>query len=121
MKIFEDKLSVIVLVATTTMTIGIGTVFRNRESIISAFQKKEIQPVLELTDTEVELNVGDEFNAENYIKTATDSSGEDVTKDVGSALIDTSKQCEYEVVYTLVDDDKKLEESLSVKIVDRGK
>lgn len=117
MELFENRSALVAMILATTLTVGIGSTFKNRNEIVSMFQKEEVEPVLELTTDAVTLKTGDEFNAESYIKKATDSNGENVEKDVASASIDSAKECEYEVVYTLVDETKTIEKKLEVKVM----
>lgn len=117
MELFENRSALVAMILATTLTVGIGSTFKNRNEIVTMFQKEEVEPVLELTTDIVTLNTGDTFIAESYIKTATDSKGENAEKDVASASIATSKECEFEVVYTLVDETKTIEKKLEVKVM----
>lgn len=83
-------------------------------------QKQE--PILEIKQDTVILALGDYFDANQYITKATDWYGNDI-RDKVSVMEDLSTESpgEYRVVYTLVIDEKAVEEKvLHVIVSDAG-
>lgn len=75
-------------------------------------------PVLELTTKSVELKIGDKFDALSYIKQATGTKGQDLTKDVSVPTISTKVPGEYDVTYkyTGLDANSDLSAALHVTV-----
>lgn len=74
----------------------------------------EQQPVqkelkLELSADELQLNVGDSFDAKKYIKTATDKNGKDLTNEVKIfEKIETGKPGKFVVTYRIVSQEDRI-------------
>ena len=77
------------------------------------------EPVLELTQEEVDLEVGSIFNYKDFIKIAEDDYGYNL-KDKVSLLdqeIDTSKEGKYQIEYVLNLGEKQLSKTMIINII----
>ena len=78
---------------------------------------------IELTTDEVILDIGDSFDAKEYIKQAIDTNGNDVTDQlIINEAINTSVESEYEVHYLFMQNDQIVSEQiLKVIVEDKSK
>lgn len=78
---------------------------------------------IELTTSEVILDIGDSFDAKEYIKQAIDNEGNDVSDQlIINEAINTSVESEYEVHYLFMQNDQIVsEEILKVIVKDKSK
>lgn len=78
---------------------------------------------IELTTDEVILDIGDSFDAKEYIKQAIDTKGNDITDQlIINEAINTSVESEYEVHYLFMQNDQIVSEQiLKVIVEDKSK
>ena len=66
-------------------------------------QKEDEAPILELTDTEIKIQVNSELDYNSYIKIVIDKEDGDLKDKVQYSKIDTSKIGEYKILYYVFD------------------
>lgn len=66
-------------------------------------QKEDETPILELTDTEIKIQVNSELDYNSYIKSVIDKEDGDLKDKVQYSKIDTSKIGEYKILYYVFD------------------
>lgn len=89
---------------------GIGYLFR--DSILKSLEILE----LDIPTDVIELNYGDDFNAEDYVLKATD--GEDIIK-IYPTYFNTNELGEFELDYVLTNNVKTKKRTLRVRVVDK--
>jgi len=102
----------------------------NEETVVAAntYEQEEYEipenlpdkgPLLELTDEEVRLKVGDEFDYRKYIETALDRNGKDMTYHIRlSGDLNMKKDGRYTITYSLTSeiDGETATEDLKVRV-----
>lgn len=99
------------------------TVYSGDAKKLKAGEEREKQePVLELTQDRIELEIGAVFQAIDFISIAKDSYGISVKEKVAADQeIPTDVPGEYEVTYTLDDGDQVITKALHVTVRDMSK
>lgn len=123
MRLFKNKKETIILIISLILAIGIvlfiltfSDVIKSRTQITST-----AEPVIELTTDKVIISVGDEFNALDYIKTATDSNGDDISQGITTPDLDTSKAGTYEITFSYKEGDEIIKsKTLKVIVANKG-
>ena len=82
---------------------------KNEKQVVDSVEGKAViqfadttAPVITLTDTEIELEEGSDFDANDYVKSVEDNSFDSVKLDIDHD-VDTDEPGDYDVVYTATD------------------
>lgn len=117
MGLFKNTKQLILIVA--TLIIGVATFL-----LLTTFGQKRaetidnsVEPVIELTTTKVMLHTGDDFDALTYVKTATNSQGEDISREIEAPTLDTTNPGTYDVIYMYQDNGKTIKSKILKVIV----
>lgn len=117
MKLFKDNKQTAIMIISVILAVLI-TLFILMFSDVakSNVHTQTREPVIELTTDKVIISVGDEFNAKDYIKTATNSLGEDISGGITSPEIDTSQVGTYEITFNYKSGDEVIK-SKTLKVI----
>lgn len=113
----STKSFVIFIIGIVLITIlGLGVVLWS-DSYASHNQTEKVsEPILELTTDKVIIATGDKFDAKEYIKTATDSNGNDMKDSITAPELDTTNAGTYEITYAFKDGDEVVK-SKTLKVI----
>lgn len=116
MRVFRNKKTIIAFIITVIVMILITAyiyVFG-----VPGIQKVEYTPKIELTETKAIINTGDEFNASDYIKIATDEYGNDISSRIKTVDVDTTLEGSYDIVYKYTyADDESITATLRLNVI----
>lgn len=81
-------------------------------------QKDEESPILELTDTEIKIQVNNDIDYRSYIKSAIDEVDGDLKEKVQYSKIDNSKIGEYKILYYVFDSSNNVSQAFLKVIIE---
>lgn len=117
MNFFKDTKKTVIFVCSIILVIILalgGLIVAEKYSAENNTSKQD--PVIELTTDKVIVSTGEKFDAKEYIKVATDSSGNDVKDKVESPELNTDVTGNYEITYSFKDGDKTIK-SKTLKVI----
>ena len=81
-------------------------------------QKDDEAPILELTDTEIKIEVNSEFDYNSFIKSVIDKEDGDLKDKVQYSKIDNSKVGEYKILYYVFDSSNNVSQAFLKVIIE---
>lgn len=116
MNFFKDtKKLILAIIAVAIIVVIFFGILLVSDSYASKNTTK-VEPVIELTTDKVIIPVGTKFNAKDYIKTATDSNGNDIKDKIESPELNTDNTGTYEITYAYKDG-KETIKSKTLKVI----
>lgn len=117
MKLFTNPKQTVLTVVSVTLAILAVLIALSFSDVLKTNKPvTKTEPVIELTTDKVILTVGDKFNAKDYIKTAKNSHGEDISQGIKSPELDTSQAGTYEITFDYKEGDTVIK-SKTLKVI----